>query len=86
MKRGSATTTATIQNKDVAVDKDSEGTIYSTYHIILEFNPMLAKSPTGPITMKAVVHKKIWDTLTMGRSIIVRYAKEDPYVVLLPGE
>ena len=86
LNRGSATAVARILDRHVFEHKDEYGRGYTHYFVQFEFNALLADKDGGSIALGAEVRKDMYDRLEPGMSVNVRYATQNPRVVLLEGE
>lgn len=54
---------------------------YDEYSVVVQF-----ETDSGQFSLKAFVHKAIFDRMSPDKSVSVRYANSDPTVVLFEGE
>jgi hypothetical protein len=93
---GSAIATATIVDRRVEKEPGwsvaSElltgviPTRYAIYYVRFELDTTQAVQAPGIMRLEAVVEKDLYERLTPGTTVQVRYATHDPRVVLLEGE
>lgn len=85
LKRESASAAARILFLRRVEHESEYGTNY-TYHLTLEFTPTQTVTSPERLVLDAEVRRNFWEQQRAGQKINVRYATQNPHILLIEGE